>query len=95
MSLFFRHVPLFAYILIAYSVTLPNIREPGKLYEELQQEEPPFCPPYSMGGMVKPFGFESMPEKWPGSSSTFGRRVATNCHAEYPDTILWGKEEVK
>ena len=47
-----------------------------------------------MGGMVTPFGFESMPEKWPGSSSTFGRRVKTNCHAEYPDIVKFGKDEI-
>ena len=42
----------------------------------------------------KPFGFESMPQKWPGSSSTFGRRVKTNCHAEYPKNIKWGKNQI-
>ena len=74
---------------------LQNVRSPELMFQkELFVETPPTCDEYTLGGIVHPFGTESMPQKWPGSSSSFGRQVRTNCHAEAPKTVMWGRDNI-
>ena len=75
---------------------LSDIREPEKLYEKkIFIDTPQACTPYTLNGTVEPFGLEFMPRKWSGSSSTFGREIRSNCHAEAPKKVKWGRDSVE
>ena len=66
----FNYYKIFLLFYIGLCLRLPD---PAELYDELERDTPPFCPEYSMGDAVTPFGGVRTPEIWEGGSSIYGR----------------------